>query len=91
MDWITYSDETDRPGEFRCNLSISNDLTQMVNFLTSIPDCDSRSLALFDFLLSFDTSICSTMVLHPLGILLPQFALTFCEIYNGMPCLSHSL
>ena len=64
MDWITYSDETDRPpGEFRCNL----DLTQMVNFLTSIPDCDSRSLALFDFLLSFDTSICSTMVLPPLG------------------------
>ena len=67
MDWLTYSGETDRPGEFRCNLSISNDLTQMVNFLTSIPDCDSRSLALFYFFLSFGTSICSTMVLPPLG------------------------
>ena len=33
-DWLTYS--------------ISNDLTQMVNFPTRIPDCDSHSPALLD-------------------------------------------
>ena len=33
-DWLTYSGGTDKPGELCCNLSISNDLTQMVNFAT---------------------------------------------------------
>ena len=28
-DWLTYSGETDRPGELSYNFSISNDLTQM--------------------------------------------------------------
>ena len=37
-DWFTYSGETDRPGEFCFNFSISNDPTQMVNFPTRIPD-----------------------------------------------------
>ena len=45
---------------------ISNDLTQMVNFPTRIPDCDSHSPALLDFFLSSDTSICSTMAFTPL-------------------------
>ena len=36
----------------------------MVNFPTLILDCDSTIL---DFLLSFDASICSTMVFPPLG------------------------
>ena len=36
-DWLTYSDGTDRPGELCYNLSISNDLMQMVNFPTRIP------------------------------------------------------
>ena len=40
---------------------ISNDLTQMVNFPTRIPDCDSHSPALLDLFLSSDASICSTM------------------------------
>ena len=48
------------------NSVISNDLTQMVNFLTWIPDCDSHSPALLDFFLSSDTSICSTMAFPPL-------------------------
>ena len=39
-DWLTYSGGTDRPGELCYNFSISNDLTQMVNFPTRIPDCD---------------------------------------------------
>ena len=49
------------------NFSISNDLTQMVNFPTWIPDCDSHSPALLDLLLSSDASICSTMAFLPLG------------------------
>ena len=38
-DWLIYSGGTDRPGNF----SISNDLTQLVNFPTCTcipPDCD---------------------------------------------------
>ena len=65
-DWLTYSGGIDRPGELCYNFSISNDLAQMVNFPTWIPDCDSHSPTLLDFFLSFDTSICSTMVFHPL-------------------------
>ena len=40
-DWLTYSDGTDRHGElsYSYNYNISNDLTQMVNFPTRIPDC----------------------------------------------------
>ena len=33
-DWLTYSGGTDRPGELCYNFSISNDLTQIVNFPT---------------------------------------------------------
>ena len=49
------------------NFSISNDLTQMVNFPTQIPDCDSHSSALLDLFLSSDASICSALALSPLG------------------------
>ena len=57
-DWLTYSSGT--------NFSISNDLTQMVNFPTRISNCDSHSPALLDLFLSSDTRIfiCS---LPPLG------------------------
>ena len=60
-DRLTYSGGTDRPGEPCYNFSISNDLTQMVNFNTRIPDCDSHSPALLDLFLSSDAGICSTM------------------------------
>ena len=66
-DWLTYSGGTDRPGELCYNFSISNDLTQILNFPTWIPDCDSHSPALLDLFISFDTSICSTMAFPPLG------------------------
>ena len=66
-DWLTYSGGTDRPGELSYNFSISNDLTQMVNFPTQIPDCDSHSPALLDLLLPSGTSICSTMDFPSLG------------------------
>ena len=46
-DWLPYSG-TDPPGELCYNFSISNDLTQMVNFPIQIPDCDSYSPALLD-------------------------------------------
>ena len=66
-DWLTYSGGTDQPGELCYNFSISNDLTQMVNFPTRIPDCDSHSPALLDLFLSSDASICFTMAFPPLG------------------------
>ena len=65
-DWLTCSGGTDRPGELCYNFSISNDLTQMVNFLTQIPHCGSHSPALLDLFLPSDTSICSTMAFPPL-------------------------
>ena len=66
-DWLTYSGGTDRPGELCYNFSISNDLTQMVNFPIRIPGCDSHSPALLDLFLSSDASICSTMAFPPFG------------------------
>ena len=66
-DWLTYSGGTDQPGELCYNFSISNDLTQMVNFPTRIPDCDSHSPALLDLFISSDASICSTMAFPSLG------------------------
>ena len=49
------------------NLIFLYDLTQMVNFPTQIPDCDSHSSALLELFVSSDTSICSTMAFPPLG------------------------
>ena len=66
-DWLTYSGGTDRTGELCYNFPISNDLTQLVNFPTQIPDCDSQSPALLDLFQSSDASICSTKAFLPLG------------------------
>ena len=65
-DWLTYSGGTDRPGELCNNFPISNNLTQMVNFLTRIPDYDFHSPALLDLFISSGTGICSTMAFPPL-------------------------
>ena len=89
-DCLTHSSGTDRPGELCYNFSISNDLTQMVNFPTRIPDCDSYSPALLDLFLYSDASICSTMAfLHweILIMLLSQFPLTFHQTQNEIPRL----
>ena len=45
---------------------ISNDVTQLVNFPTQIPDCDSHSPALLDLFPSSDASISSTKAFPPL-------------------------
>ena len=66
-DWLNYSGAVDRHGELCCNFSISNNLTQIVNFPTWIPDCDSHSPALLDLFFSSEASICSTMAFSPLG------------------------
>ena len=66
-DWLTYSGGTDRSGELCYNFSISNNLTQMVNFPTLISNCDSLSPALLDLFISSDASICSATVFPPLG------------------------
>ena len=66
-DWLTYSGGTGRSGELCYKFSISNDLAQIVNFSTGIPDCDSPSLALVDLFLSSDANICSTMAFPPFG------------------------
>ena len=58
-DWLTYSGRTDRSGELCYNFSISDDLTQIVNFPTQISDRDSHSPALLDLFLSSDARICS--------------------------------
>ena len=66
-DWLIYSGGFDRPDELCYNFSISNDLTQMVNFPFRIPDCDSHSPALLNLFLSSYASICSKMGFPPLG------------------------
>ena len=66
-NWVTYSGEIDRPGELCYNFSVSNDVTQIVNFPTRIPDCDCHSPALLDLFISSDASICSTMAFPLLG------------------------
>ena len=52
-DWLTYSGGTDWPGELWYNFFISNDLTQIVNFPTRIPNCDSHGPALLDLISYF--------------------------------------
>ena len=66
-DWLTYSGGNDRSGELCYHFSISNDLTQIVNFPTRISDCYSYSPALLGLFFSSDASICSTMAFPPLG------------------------
>ena len=87
-DWLAYSGGTDRPGEFFYNCSILNDLSQLVNFPTRIPDCDSHSPALLDLFISSDASIYSTMAFFPScnsdHVADHQFPLIFQQTLYGM-------
>ena len=86
-DWLTYSDGTNWPGEVCYNFSISNDLTQMVNFSTWIPDCDSHSSALWIY---FSLLTLVFILQWPslrwgiLIVLLSQSALSFHQALNRM-------
>ena len=66
-DWLNYYFGTDRLVNSVMVFFISSDLTQIVNFPTRIPNCDSHSPALLDLFISSDASICSTMAFPPLG------------------------
>ena len=85
--WLTYSGGTDRPCELCYNFSNSNDFTQMMNFPTWIPDCDSHSPALLDLFISSDASIYSTMAFRPLGNsdhVVASISLDFLQIQRRM-------
>ena len=86
-DWITYSGGTDRSGEFCYNFSISNDLTQMVNFPTWIPDCYFHSplLDLYFFLTLIFVLQGLSLYWKILVMLLSQSPFTFHHIHNRMP------
>ena len=66
-DRLTYSRGADWSGKFCYNFSISNDLTQMVNFTTGTRECDSHSPTLLNLFLPSYGSICSAMAFSPLG------------------------
>ena len=63
-DWLTYSSGTDQPGELCYNFCISNDLTQMVNFPTRIPDCHSHSPALLIYFFLLLVFVLQWLSLH---------------------------
>ena len=51
-DRLTYSGGNGRPDDLCCNFSISNELTQIVNFPTQIPDCEVLLFWIYLFLLT---------------------------------------
>ena len=66
-DQLIYSGATERFGQLCYNLFVPNDLSQMVNFPSRIPDCDSHGSAFLDLFLSSDVSICSAVAFPPLA------------------------
>ena len=75
-----YSKET--LGDF-----ISNDLTQMVHFLTQIPECDSHSPAISDlFHLTLVFVVQQLFFYQELLMFLSQFPLTFQQTQKWVSC-----
>ena len=66
-NWITNSVGTDKAGELCYNFSSSDNLNQMDNFPTWIPEYDSHSPALLGLFLFPDANTCSTMDFPWLG------------------------
>ena len=85
-DWLTYSGGTDRSGELCYNFSISNDLTQMINFSTRILTVLILTVLLFwvYFFLMMLVFVLQWLSLNweILTMLLSQFLLTFHHIHN---------
>ena len=76
------------------NFFILNGLTQMVNFPTRIPDCDSHSPTLLDyFFLQTLVFVLQWLSIHwkILIMLLSQFPLTFHQVCSRMPHFIASL
>ena len=91
LETLTSRIRTDKPSVLCYNLLIWNDLTQMVNFRTQIPDSESLSLVCLDLFISSETNIflqCFSVRWKLFIMLLFQFPLTFCQTQKGMP---HSL
>ena len=65
----------------------SNDLTQMVNFSTRIPDCDTILLIWISFFLLALVFVLQWLFFHwkILNMFLCQLPLTFHHIHNEMP------
>ena len=89
-DQLSYSRGTDRSGDLCYNFSTSNNLTQMVNFPTQTPDCDSHSPAPSDLFISCDASIFSRiafpLLINSDHVIFSQFSLTFHHFHTGMLC-----
>ena len=89
-DWLTSSGGTDWPGELCYTFSISNNLTQMVNFPTWIPPrlwfSQSCSFGFIFFFLML-VFVLQWLFLHweILIMFLSQSPLTLHQIQNGMP------
>ena len=84
----TYSDQNDRYGELCYDFSISNDLTQMVNFFTQIPDWFSQLCPFGSIYFLMLVFVLQWLSLHweIMIMLLSQLPLTFHHIHIGMPC-----
>ena len=63
-DWLVYSGGADRSGELCYIFSVSNDLTQMLNSPTRIPDSDSHSPGLLNFFLQTLVFVLQWLFLH---------------------------
>ena len=62
-DLLTYSGGTDRHGELWW---LTWWITEIINFSTRIPECDSHSRALLNLFILYDASICSAIAFPPL-------------------------
>ena len=84
-DWLTYSGGADRLGELCYNFSISNDLTEMLNFPTWIVILTVLLFWIYLFLLML-VFVLQWLFLHweILVMFLSLFPFTFYHIQNGI-------
>ena len=66
-DWLKYSNGTNSSGIAAYNFSLSQSLTQLVDFPTRFPDRDDQTPSLLDLFLSSNPNVCNASVLSPLG------------------------
>ena len=66
-DWLKYSNGTNSYGIDAYNFSLSQSLTQLVDFPTRFPDRDDQTPSLLDLFLSFSPNVCNASILSPLG------------------------